>query len=156
MSEPIKPDATGIFYNTTIPSLTDDANIQEALRMYHYGTPNGDVPDESGNPDRTVKSESIAGYLRSLQSQITNFDVGSVVSSTEPTNPQDGYVWVDADSAAPIFANPPATVPSVARYQNAAPTTGLVDGMLWVDKDSSPLKLYVYDLATTTWRAIGS
>lgn len=149
MSEAIKPNATGTFYNTTIPSLTDDANIQEALRMYHYGTPNGDVPDESGNPDRTVKSESIVGYLRNLQSQISDFDIGSTVSNTEPTSPEDGYLWMKLDSSASILAG------SVAAYQNSAPSTNLVDGMLWVDKDASPLRIYVYDATAAQWKVIG-
>lgn len=149
MSEPIKPNATGTFYNTTIPSLTDDANIQEALRMYHYGTPNGDVPDESGSPDRTVKSESIVGYLRNIQSQIDDFDIGSTVSNTEPTSPGDGYLWMKLDSSASVLAG------SVAAYQNSAPTTNLVDGMLWVDKDANPLRLYVYDATSAQWKVIG-
>lgn len=152
MSEPIKPTPNTNFYNTTIPSLTDDANIQEALRMYHFGTPDGSIADDSANP---VRSESIAGYLRNLQSQITNFDIGSDYTSVEPTSPEDGFIWVDADSAAPIFGTPPASVPSVARYQNNAPTTGLVDGMLWVDKDASPLRIHVYDAGTSAWRIIG-
>lgn len=149
MSEAIKPNATGTFYNTTIPSLNDGANIQQALRMYHYGTPNGDVPDESGNPDRTVKSESMVGYLRSIQAQITDFDIGSTVSNTEPTSPEDGYLWMKLDSSASILAG------SVASYQNSAPTTNLVDGMLWVDKDASPLRIYVYDATSAQWKVIG-
>jgi hypothetical protein len=157
MSEKIKPTTSGnvpaSFYNTLVPSLDDNANIQQALRMYHYGTADGTVPDDSLNP---IASESIAAYLGSLQAQITAFDVGSEYSSTEPVDPEDGFIWVDADSAAPIFGSPPATIPSVAKYQDDAPITGLVDGMIWVDKNSSPLKMYVYDLTTTTWREIGA
>jgi hypothetical protein len=152
VSEAIKPNATGTFYNTTIPSLDDGANIQQALRMYHYGTPNGDVPDESGSPDRTVKSESVVGYLRSLQAQITDFNIGSEYGSVEPTDPVDGYVWVDADSSAPIFETPPNTVPSVAKYQTSAPSNP-VTGTLWVDStNTSALVLKVYD--GTTWKVI--
>lgn len=149
MSESIKPNATATFYNTTIPSLTDNANIQQALRMYHYGTPGGDVPDESGNPNRTVKPESIVGHLRNIQSQIDDFDIGSTVSNTEPTSPGDGYLWMKLDSSASVLAG------SVAAYQNSAPTTNLVDGMLWVDKDANPLRLYVYDATSAQWKVIG-
>lgn len=150
MSEPIKPNATATFYNTTIPSLTDDANIQEALRMYHFGTPDGTIADDSGNP---VRAESIAGYLGLLQGQISELTIGSEYTSTEPTQIEDGYIWIDSSSSAPVFNS---GVVAVAKYQNTAPTTGLVDGMLWVDKDSSPLKMYVYDLGTTTWKEIGA
>lgn len=147
MSEPIKPNASATFYNTVIPSLTDDANIQEALRMYHFGTPDGSIPDESGNP---VRSESMVSYLRALQAQITAFDIGSGFSATEPVDPEDGYIWVKSDSTASVLSG------SVAAYQNSAPIQNLVDGQLWVDKDSSPLTMYVYDAGTATWKAIGA
>lgn len=153
MSEPIKPNATAKFFNTTIPSLTDDANIQEALRMYHFGTPDGTIADDSGNP---IRAESIAGYLGTIQDQLDEFTIGSEYAITEPAGIDNGYIWVDADSAAPIFGTPPASVPSVAKYQNAEPTENLQDGMLWVDKDSSPLKMYVYDAGTTSWKEIGA
>lgn len=150
MSEAIKPDATAEFYNTTIPSLTDDANIQEALRMYHFGTPDGTPADDSGNP---IRSESIAGYLGALQAQLDEFTIGSEYASTAPIGVEDGYIWIDSNSSAPVFNS---GVVGVAQYQNSAPTTGLVDGMLWVDKDSSPLTLYVYDATTATWKEIGA
>lgn len=153
MSENIKPNATPEFYNTLIPSLSDNANIQEALRMYHFGTEDGSIPDDSANP---IGADSIAAYLGDLQTQIDDFSIGSVYNATEPVVTENGYIWVDADSAAPIFDTPPLTVPSVAIYQNAAPTSNLVDGMLWVDKDSSPLTMYVYDAGTTTWKEIGA
>lgn len=150
MSENIKPNSTPPFYNTTIPSLDDNANIQQALRMYHFGTPDGSIADDSGNP---VRSESIAGYLGNLQQQISDFSFGSTYASSEPVVTEDGYIWVDADSSAPVFNS---GVVAVAKYQNSAPTAGLVDGMLWVDKDSSPLKMYVYDAGLATWKEIGA
>jgi hypothetical protein len=45
---------------------------------------------------------------------------------------------------------------TVAAYQNDAPTTGLVDGLLWVDKNSSPLKMYVYNATDSQWKEIGA
>jgi hypothetical protein len=147
MSEPIKPNPTPIFYNTIIPSLTDDANIQEALRMYHYGTPDGTIPDDSANP---IRSESIASYLNILQSEINDFGIGSSYSITEPTDPEDGSVWMDATSSASILLG------TAAIYQNNTPVGVFVDGNIWVDKDSSPLTMYVYDADTQSWKAIGS
>jgi hypothetical protein len=147
MSEPIKPNPTPIFYNTIIPSLTDDANIQEALRMYHYGTPDGTIPDDSANP---IRSESIASYLNNLQSDINNFGIGSSYSITEPTDPEDGFIWMDGSSSASVLLG------TVAIYQNDAPVGVFVDGNIWVDKDSSPLTMYVYDADTQSWKAIGS
>lgn len=140
-------------FNTQIPALSENANIQEALRLYHYGVGTG-VPTTNSQ----IQEQSVAGHFKKIKTDIAtlqNKGLGSSYVSAEPTAVDNGYIWVDADSAAPIFGTPPATIPSVARYQNAAPTTGLVDGMLWVDKDSSPLKLYVYDLASTTWKEVG-
>lgn len=150
MSENIKPNATGVFYNTTIPSLSDNANIQQALRMYHYGTPDGSIPDDGANP---IRSESIAAYLGALQDQLDAIEYGSDYNATEPAGIENGYIWVDAGSSAPVFNS---GVVAIAQYQNSAPTVGLVDGMIWVDKDSSPLKMYVYDAGTTTWKEIGA
>jgi hypothetical protein len=147
MSEPIKPNPTPIFYNTIIPSLTDDANIQEALRMYHYGTPDGTIPDDSANP---IRSESIASYLNNLQSDINDFGIGSSYSITEPTDPEDGSVWMDGSSSASVLLG------TVAIYQNDTPVGVFVDGNIWVDKDSFPLTMYVYDADTQSWKAIGS
>ena len=53
-----------------IPSLSDDANIQQAFRMYHYGNQDGSEP----GPGDTVNG--VEGYLASLQSQITSITAG--------------------------------------------------------------------------------
>jgi hypothetical protein len=56
------PEPIGNFYPTQIPTLSDNANIQEALRLYHYGE-----FSEPTFPD----SDSISGYLNFLQTQIS-------------------------------------------------------------------------------------
>lgn len=146
-------EPTNPLFNTQIPTLTEDANIQEALRIYHYGNATSQPSNNSA-----IQPNTMAGHLKALRDDISDLEdlgIGSKFSIAEPTNPEDGFIWLDADSAAPIFGSPPATVPSVAKYQNAAPTTGLIDGMLWVDKDATPLRLYVYDAGTSTWKVIG-
>ena len=135
-------------YNTSIPGLADNADIQEALRIYHYGskTPPANLS--------SVTSKSVAGHLNTLSNRIQsveNLGVGSTYQTNEPTTVPNGYVWVDADSAAPIFDETLVSVPSVAKYQNSQPTTNLKDGMQWVDKDDAFLTMYVYDLSTTSW-----
>lgn len=47
-------------YNTRIPSITDNADIQTALRLYHYGS-------DTSSPG-TIPEESIAGHLNVLNS----------------------------------------------------------------------------------------
>lgn len=146
MAEPI-----GNLYPTLIPEYDEDADIQAALRLYHYGTTAADITLED------VPEDSVVGYLKSLQTQITSVTsagIGSEVSAVLPTNVPDGFIWADVASSANIVSNT-----STALYQNDAPTasvsTPLVDGLLWVDKNSSPLKMYVYD-TTLGWREIGA
>lgn len=55
-----------------IPSLSDDANIQEAFRMYHFGTQDGSEPA----PEDTLVN-GIEAHLADLQFQITNLSTGS-------------------------------------------------------------------------------
>jgi hypothetical protein len=135
-------------YNTSIPGLADNADIQEALRIYHYGskTPPADLA--------SVTSKSVAGHLNTLSNRVQvveNLGVGASYQTNEPTTAVNGYMWVDADSAAPIFDETVVSVPSVAKYQNSQPTTNLKDGMQWVDKDDAFLAMYVYDQDSTSW-----
>jgi len=59
----------GGVYVTQIPALTDNADIQEAFRLYHYGASTGVYNKDNENPDFLLQN-SIAGYLNSLQNQI--------------------------------------------------------------------------------------
>ena len=52
-------------YNLSIPSITDNADIQTAFRLYHYGT-------DTTTPG-TPPLESLAGYLANLES--TKIDI---------------------------------------------------------------------------------
>ena len=136
-------------YNTQIPALSENANIQEALRVYHYGVGTG-LPTTTSQ----IQEQSVAGHLKKIRTDITtlqNKGLGSSYSTNEPTSVDNGFVWVDADSAAPIFGTPPATIPSVVRYQNAAPTTNISDGTAWVDKDTVTKDLHIYDAALSQW-----
>ena len=61
----------GGIYNTQIPYLSDNADIQEAFRLYHYGAGSSVYNPLNTNKD-SLQAESIAFYLNSLQTQITN------------------------------------------------------------------------------------
>lgn len=139
-------------YNVSIPELADDADIQEALRIYHYGSKT--PPTTGTNP----AEKSIAGHFGSMSNRVTfleNQGIGSRYLANEPTNITDGYIWVDADSAAPIFNQTLLSVPSVAKYLNSAPTSQLVEGMQWIDKDDPYSNSYVYNSSTTSWIITG-
>jgi hypothetical protein len=93
----------GGVYNTKIPEYSDNADIQEAFKLFLYGSTT--IP---ANPAAIV-SPSIAAHLKSLRDDvddISNIGVGSDYSATEPTSPENGFIWVDADSIVPIIENP--------------------------------------------------
>lgn len=141
-------EPTNPLFNTQIPTLTEDANIQEALRIYHYGNASSQPSNNSA-----IQPNTMAGHLKALRDDVSDLQdlgIGSQFSTAEPTDPEDGFIWLKADSSASQLLG------TVAVYQNSAPTTGLVDGLLWVDKDSSPLTLKVYDAGSATWRSIGA
>ena len=136
----------GSIYTTKIPGYEDAADIQDALKLYHYGT--STVP----TTESAIVANSIAGHLKALSTRVTaqeSLGVGSEYGTVKPTSPVEGFVWVDANSTAES-----TSVPVTASYQTSQPTTGLIQGMLWVDSDSSPLKMYIY--SGTAWREIGA
>lgn len=141
--------STDGLFNTEIPDFSDNADIQEALKMYHYGV----IGDNVVIPETSAQiSGGIAGYLKSISEDIEILEeqgIGSDYLPSPPTGKPSGYIWMDSSTSGSSFAS--RTV-----YQNAQPTEGLFDGMLWIDKDSSPLKMYVYDDDTSSWKEIGA
>jgi hypothetical protein len=143
----------GSLVPTKIPALVDDANIQDALRAYHYGSYDFDTaetdPEELLNP-------SIAYTINDLQDQIDDQVAlelaardSSRVTTTAPTAAAftafsatipDGYIWVDKDAAAPV-----GYISATSVYTATEPTTGLANGVIWIKKGSSPIELYVYN-----------
>jgi len=62
-------ESIGNGYRTEVPSLTETANIQEALRIYHYGAPSSEY-DITNTAASNFVNPSIAYYLHDLQNQI--------------------------------------------------------------------------------------
>lgn len=139
----------GELFKTKIPGYQDPADIQAALRLYHYGSV--DYPISNTDPEELV-NPSLAYELQNLQNQIDVVDargIGSDYLSTAPIDPEDGFVWVDSNSSGtggPTYAT--------AIYSNTAPTQNLVDGIIWVDKDASPRRAYIYNAGTASWDII--
>lgn len=81
MSQPI-----GLNFRTRIPTFSDDASIEEALKVYHYG-----VDNYSSQP---IPNDSIEGHFTSLENRIaaTEFSISQlsetfieeVSSATDP------------------------------------------------------------------------
>lgn len=143
-------ESIGSLYPTKIPGYADAADIQEALRLYHYGSK---TYDPLNTTPSQIPDESIAGNLRDINAELTvvnNRMYGSTYSTTEPDPAvfgtiASGFIWVDSDDT---FAN--NVKYSAAQLTNSEPENP-VDGMIWVDKDSSPRRAYVYDAALTDW-----
>jgi hypothetical protein len=149
----------GSLVPTKIPSLIDDANIQDALKAYHYGSYEFDTaetdPAELLNP-------SIAYTINSLQSQITTKAALEVaarnISSAQNSVPvaanftafsetvPNGYIWVDKDAAAPV-----GYISATSVYTATQPSTGLANGVIWIKKGSVPLEMYVYNSDTSSF-----
>jgi hypothetical protein len=144
---------------TKIPALSDDANIQDALKAYHYGSYDFDTAETN---TANLLNPSIAYTITNLQTQITTkaaLEVAARDSSrattTAPTAAAftafsntipDGYVWLDKDSSAGVgyFA-------ATSVYTTTAPSTNLANGLIWIKKGSSPLEMYVYNGDTSTF-----
>lgn len=149
----------GFFFNTQIPDLDDDANIQDALRQYHYGGGASDNEDPA-----SIVADSVAGHLQSIADKfedvLTYYRTAGAFSDTEPTGTPsgtsldvgvpDGYVWVDSSAS----GGPSTRYFAAAYYTNEAPTADLSDGVIWIDKDSALSTAYVYDANTSSWIAI--
>jgi hypothetical protein len=137
----------GNVYPTKIPGYDDAADIQAALRLYHYGSSTYDV----NNTDlESLTNPSMAYTLNDLQTQIDNNynspAAAAEVQDTEPTSPVDGFLWVHTDAE---YTGMPLSATSI--YQNTTPTSGLVDGLLWIKKGTSPLEMSVYDVSANTF-----
>lgn len=93
-------------YNTKIPRIVENADIQTALRLYHYG-------DNTNNPG-TVISDSIAGHLNFLQNNkvditpvvlqnnvnLDNITTTGYYSQPSPSNAQSGSNYPLIDNVA--------------------------------------------------------
>lgn len=149
----------GSLVPTKIPALIDDANIQDALKAYHYGSYDFDTaetdPAELLNP-------SIAYTINNLQEQIddqvdleeasrdisrasNSAPVAADFTAFSATIP-DGYIWVDKDASSPV-----GYISATSIYTSAEPTTNLANGVIWIKKGSSPIEMYVYNGDTSSF-----
>jgi hypothetical protein len=144
---------------TKIPALSDDANIQDALKAYHYGSYTFDTAETN---TANLLNPSIAYTITNLQTQINTkaaLEVAardiSRATTTAPTAAAftafsdtipNGYVWLDKDSSAGVgyFA-------ATSVYTTTAPSTNLANGLIWIKKGSSPIEMYVYNGDTSTF-----
>jgi hypothetical protein len=139
----------GNIYSTKVPGYEDAADIQSALRTYHYGS---SAYDETNSNSAALVNPSIAYHLKNIQDSVDALEAlgtGSVVSNTQPVVLTEGLLWLDIDST-------PGNTPTnpTAIYTAIEPSTP-TDGTLWCVKGSSPLLLKIYNSATSEWDTIG-
>jgi len=75
--------ATGAPYITKIPRQDENADIQTALRLYHYG-------EDTNNPDE-ISPESLAGHLNDLEQSKVNLQAADLLSSNLDTIVTTGF-----------------------------------------------------------------
>jgi hypothetical protein len=135
-------ESIGALYSTKIPGYADAADIQAALRAYHYGSYTYDTANTS---TAALEANSIAKILFDIETDIANLEnrpsSGGEVDTTQPAAVDftpaeipDGFIWVDQDGSlggAPIGAT--------AVFTNSAPVTSLTTGTIWVDKDATTI-----------------
>jgi hypothetical protein len=135
-------ESIGALYPTKIPGYADAADIQAALRAYHYGSYTYDTANTS---TALLEANSIAKILFDLETDITALEnrpsSGGEVDTTAPaaidftpTEIPDGFIWVDQDGS---LGGAPTGATAV--FTNSAPTTSLTTGTIWVDKDSTAI-----------------
>jgi hypothetical protein len=88
-------ESIGSLYSTKIPSYSNTADIQAALRLYHYGSESYDV--ENSDTAQLV-SPSIAHTLNDLQEQITGLDPAGSISKSIIDSKGDLIVGLSSDT----------------------------------------------------------
>lgn len=135
-------ESIGILIPTAIPGYADAADIQAALRAYHYGSYSYDPANTSAT---SLVTPSMAKTIYDIQQDIIDLEnrpaSGGEVDATEPapgdfTPPgiPDGFVWVDENGT---LGGAPTSATSI--FTNSAPTSSLTTGLIWVDKDPTSI-----------------
>jgi hypothetical protein len=135
-------ESIGALYPTKIPGYADAADIQAALRAYHYGSYSYNTANTS---PASLEAGSIAKFLYDIETDIAALEArpssGGNAQNTQPVPADfspadipDGYIWVDANGT---LGGVPTGATAV--FTNSAPTTSLTTGTIWVDKDSTDI-----------------
>ena len=100
----------GSLYNTKIPGYEDSADIQAALKLFLYGST---TYDTTNTDPLQLPNPSLARHLKNLQDGIDTLSdkgIGSTYSATEPTSPDDGFIWMDSTTSSASSVGIPTAV----------------------------------------------
>lgn len=105
-------------YNTKIPSIDDNADIQDAFKLYHYG--------EDSNGIGELNQNSIAGYLKGLEDgKVSKSPIILPINSDLNNYTQTGFYVQDTDAKAVTGINYPR-VPLTLREDLRRPRAGFL------------------------------
>lgn len=135
-------ESIGTLIPTAIPGYADAADIQAALRAYHYGSY---AYDPANTSPASLVNPSMARTIYDIQQDIVTLEnrpsSGGKAQTSQPTTSSftppeipDGYVWVDTDG---IIGGQPTSATSI--FTQSAPTSSLTTGLIWVDKDPASI-----------------
>lgn len=135
-------ESIGTLIPTAIPGYADAADIQAALRAYHYGSY---AYDPANTSPASLVSPSIAKTIYDIEQDIVALEnrpaSGGKVDPDQPipgdfTPPEipDGFIWVDENG---VLGGQPTS--ATAFFTNSAPTSSLTTGLIWVDKDPASI-----------------
>ncbi len=110
-------ESIGELISTKIPGYADAADIQAALRVYHYGSYDFDINEtDTGN----LVSPSMAYTINDLQEQINNIDtIGTAVLTSKGA-------LISASSA-----GTPSILPVGSNGQVLTANSGTASGLSW-------------------------
>ena len=109
---------------TKIPGYADSADIQAALRLYHYGSYTFDVNETNA---ANLINPSIAYTLNSLQSQVTNIDLTSTI--------QKSYLSAKGDLISASADNTPSLLNVGTNGQVLTANSATESGLSWATPD---------------------
>jgi hypothetical protein len=164
--------------NTQMPALTDNANIQEALRLYHYGAPSGTGVgqyDPTNTDPVNLVNPSIAHSLYNLQTQISSISgslgvqaatwtsKGALVSATaagavsalvlpSQSTANDGFVLTinySGSSTGLAWASPPVTLTNTVTLTNKTLTAPRITSASHI-ADSNGNELIIFPTAVAS------
>jgi hypothetical protein len=72
-------ESIGVLYSTKIPGYADNADVQAAFKLYHYGSTDYNIANAN---TANLVNPSIAYTLNDLQGQITGLDPAGSVSKS--------------------------------------------------------------------------
>jgi hypothetical protein len=113
--------AIGELVPTKIPGLSDRADIQAALRLYHYGSY---TYNTSNTNAASLVNPSMAYTINDLQTQISALDITSTI--------QKSYLNAKGDLISASADNTPALLSVGTNGQVLTANSGTTSGLQWV------------------------